>query len=162
MPKTSAFLPFRLRHIFRNASLLGPLVPTPNQELEFELPNAIGEFRLNGVFTCLNQTCADPVDPGTGGGSGGDGAACVSNGDCTGGDCEAGSCQGSGGGSGGDACQIDGDCANVATCTDGVCTGTGGGGGGNTCDDGEQVCAVTADCPNNFYCQQGCCLPIIL
>ena len=41
------------------------------------------------------------------------------------------------------------------------CSDDGGGGGGNTCDDGEQVCVGSGDCPNNFYCQLGCCLPII-
>ncbi len=30
-----------------------------------------------------------------------------------------------------------------------------------TCDDGEQVCTTTAECPENFYCQLGCCLQII-
>lgn len=38
----------------------------------------------------------------------------------------------------------------------------GGGGGGATCDDGEQVCQLNSECPSGYYCQLGCCLPIIL
>lgn len=30
-----------------------------------------------------------------------------------------------------------------------------------TCDSGEQVCSATVKCPGGYYCQQGCCLPIL-
>jgi hypothetical protein len=32
----------------------------------------------------------------------------------------------------------------------------------HTCDDGETPCNDTSDCPNNYYCQLGCCIEIIL
>jgi hypothetical protein len=32
----------------------------------------------------------------------------------------------------------------------------------HTCEDGEVPCNQTSDCPNNHYCQLGCCIEIIL
>jgi hypothetical protein len=30
-----------------------------------------------------------------------------------------------------------------------------------TCDGGEQVCSATPSCPAGFYCQLGCCMPLV-
>jgi hypothetical protein len=32
----------------------------------------------------------------------------------------------------------------------------------NVCDEGQQVCSADAPCPTDFYCQLGCCLPVVL
>jgi hypothetical protein len=31
----------------------------------------------------------------------------------------------------------------------------------HTCDEGQQVCDVDSPCPQDFYCQLGCCVPVV-